>query len=86
MGAELADAVPGGPGPATFLRIGHFPGPQDTHGRCDGAFFHRCGHCTRIAEYIPAHRRPNSDIVWLLGSSLGLRDSQRDIAEEVEAE
>ena len=86
MDLELIHAAPGSPGPVVFLGVGCFSGPQGGYCLHDRSVFHWFCHCTRIAEYKPAHRRPDLNIIWVLGFSLGLRDSQRDSAEEVETE
>jgi hypothetical protein len=86
MGAELTHAASGRPSPFIFLSIRCFSGPQGGYYLYDRRLFHWFGHCTWLAEYIPAHRRPNPNFVWIFGCSFGLRDSQRNIAEEVEAE
>ena len=76
MGAERTLTTPGDPGPLIFLGIGCFPGPQGASYLYDHDLFHWFRHCTWLTEHIPAHRRPDPDIVWILGRSFGLRDSQ----------
>ena len=76
LGAERTYTAPGNPGPLIFLGIGCFPGPQGAYGLYDRHLFHWFRHCTWLTEHIPAHRRPDPDIVRILGRSSGLRDSQ----------
>lgn len=76
MGAERTHTAPGDPGPPILLDIGCFPGPQGAYYLYDRNLFYWFRHCTWLTEHIPAHRRPDPDIVWIVDRSFGLRDSQ----------
>lgn len=56
--------------------LGHFPGPEDPHGRPLRDLFHRRSHRAWFRQYLPAHRRPDSHWIWFFHGPSGVLRSK----------